>query len=183
MESNITSKKAGIIFVLIVILLAITGSELYILYVVQNLKPNQSNSQSKAKITPILDPLLKKKNLQNLFLNDVKIYIQSPVTDKKRLLSVLRYIGSIKEISFSDANMVNLTIKDKDGKILQSFVDWNATKFTLFKNENKSLIQISLNKLKKGDFVQVQEFEEVIKDSMTVDETKNLINYVEIILQ
>lgn len=181
MERNTISRKMGVFFVLIVVLLAIIGSELYILSVVRNIKPTE-NTQSRVKITPILDPVLKKKNLQNLFIRDIQTYIQNPAKEDKKLITVLKYSGSIKEIKFIDPNKVNLTVQDTNNKVLQSFTDWDTTRFAVYRNEKNSLIQIKLSQLKKGDLVQIQEFEEVIKDSMVIDETKNLINYVEVII-
>lgn len=182
MGGSTVPNKVNIFFILIVILLTIIASELYILSVVQNTKPIQTSSQSKVRITPILDPVMKKKNLQNLFISDIQAYIQNPAKEKKKLITVLKYAGSVKEIKFINSNRVNLTIQDGDKKVLQSFIDWDTTKFVVYKSEKNTLIQIQLSQLKKDDLIQIQEFEEVIKDSMVVSETKNLLNYVEIII-
>lgn len=177
------------VYVIILMLGVFIGSELFVLSIIERLKTTPSKNPEQISIVKEIvrfaktnDPVVKKKNLQSLFIEDIKSYIQNPEQQDKKLLTAMSYTGTIQKIENDKPNLITIVVEDENDIPIQMFVDWKKDKFMIYKRESSNLLKSDLNSMKVGDTVQIREFEEVLKDSMTVEDTKKIVNYVEVTL-
>ena len=167
--------------VVVLVLVVIIGCELYVLSFVRSINI-PSSSSTLAKNTEQINAQVAKKNYQDRFMQVISGYIQDAKPTQNKLSVVSSYSGIIKEITNVNPNIVNLVIQDKNNNILQSYVKLNRSGIVVYKKEGSNLLLSSMDQVKKNDNVLIREFEEVVKDSMSVEDTKNTVNYIEITL-
>lgn len=177
------------VILLVGVLSVIAACEVYTLSYINKIKGSAPCTSSTKIPTPSVAPVVKidktndqtiKKSVQNLFIEDIQAYIQSSTSAKQKLLTVLSYSGTIKDITRVGSDRVTISIKDENNKTIQTYTRWQTSKFEVYKKTNLNLLRSDIEHLTKNDKVMIREFDEVIKDSMSTEETKNSIHYVEI---